>query len=33
MLLSLSIWVPIVGGLAVLTTGRDKNANLTRWLA
>ncbi len=33
MLLSLSIWIPIIGGLAVLTTGRDKNANLTRWLA
>ncbi len=33
MLLSLSIWVPILGGLAVLTTGRDKSANLTRWLA
>jgi len=33
MLLSLSIWVPIIGGLAVLTTGRDKTSNLTRWVA
>ena len=41
MLLSLSIWIPIVGGLAVMTTGSDKAdmaersaaANLTRWLA
>ncbi len=33
MLLSLSIWVPILGGLAVLTTSRDRNANLTRWIA
>ncbi len=41
MLLSLSIWIPILGGLAVMTTGRDKAdmaersaaASLTRWLA
>ncbi|MBL8309951.1 MAG: NADH-quinone oxidoreductase subunit M [Burkholderiales bacterium] len=33
MLLSLSIWVPIVGGLAVLTTGNDKTPTMTRWLA
>ena len=41
MLLSLSIWIPILGGLAVMTTGRDKAeiaernaaANLTRWVA
>ena len=33
MLLSLSIWIPILGGLAVMTTGRDKSANVTRWAA
>jgi NADH-quinone oxidoreductase subunit M len=33
MLLSLSIWVPILGGLAVMTTARDRNANMTRWIA
>ena len=41
MLLSLSIWIPILGGLAVMTTGRDANGtvvrsadpNLTRWVA
>ena len=33
MLLSLSIWIPILGGLAVMTTGRDKSANATRWVA
>ncbi len=33
MLLSLSIWIPILGGLAVMTTGRDKSANVTRWVA
>ena len=41
MLLSLSIWIPILGGLAVMTTGRDKAeiaernaaANFTRWVA
>jgi NADH-quinone oxidoreductase subunit M len=33
MLLSLSIWIPILGGLAVMTTGRDKSATITRWVA
>ncbi len=31
--LSLVIWVPIIGGLAVLATGNDKNAPLARMLA
>ena len=31
--LSLVIWVPIIGGLAVLATGSDKNAPLARLLA
>ena len=31
--LSLVIWLPILGGLAVLATGSDKNATLARWLA
>ena len=31
--LSLVIWVPILGGLAVLATGSDKNAPLARLLA
>lgn len=31
--LSLVIWLPILGGLAVLATGSDKNAPLARWLA
>ncbi len=31
--LSLVIWVPILGGLAVLATGNDRNAPLARWLA
>jgi NADH-quinone oxidoreductase subunit M len=31
--LSLVIWVPILGGLAVLATGGDKNAPLARMLA
>ncbi|HEY8085446.1 MAG TPA: NADH-quinone oxidoreductase subunit M [Methylophilaceae bacterium] len=31
--LSLSIWVPIVSGVAVLCTGGDKNARVARWLA
>ncbi len=31
--LSLVIWVPILGGLAVLAAGGDKNAPLARWLA
>jgi NADH-quinone oxidoreductase subunit M len=33
MLLSLAIWIPIIGGLAVMTTSRDKSANATRWIA
>ncbi len=33
MLLSFCIWIPILGGLAVMTTGRDKSANVTRWAA
>ncbi len=33
MLLSLSIWIPILGGLATLTTAGDKTANTTRWIA
>ena len=41
MLLSLSIWIPILGGLAVMTTARDKadvaergsGADVTRWAA
>ena len=32
-LLSLAIWVPIFGGLAVLATGSDRNAPLARGLA
>ena len=32
-LLSLAIWVPIVGGLLVLATGSDRNAPMARWLA
>jgi NADH-quinone oxidoreductase subunit M len=31
--LSLAIWVPIIGGLAVLATGSDRNAPLARTLA
>jgi len=31
--LSLSIWVPIVAGLAVLFAGRDKDAAAARWVA
>jgi NADH-quinone oxidoreductase subunit M len=31
--LSLVIWVPIIGGLAVLATGNDRNAPLARLLA
>ena len=41
MLLSLSIWLPILGGLATLATGRDQHAaaagssdaSITRWIA
>jgi len=32
-LLSLAIWVPIIGGLLVLATGSDRNAPLARMLA
>ncbi len=32
-LLSLAIWVPILGGLAVLATGSDRNAPLQRMIA
>ncbi len=32
-LLSLAIWVPILGGLLVLSTGSDRNAPLARMLA
>jgi NADH-quinone oxidoreductase subunit M len=32
-LLSLTIWVPIVAGLLVLTTGADRNAGLARFIA
>jgi len=31
--LSLSIWVPIVAGLAVLAVGRDRDAAMARWIA
>ena len=33
MLLSLAIWVPIVGGLIVLALGGDQRAPLQRWIA
>jgi len=32
-LLSLVIWLPILGGVAVLATGADKNPSLARWLS
>jgi NADH-quinone oxidoreductase subunit M len=32
-LLSLVIWVPILGGILVLATGNDKYAPIARWLA
>jgi NADH-quinone oxidoreductase subunit M len=32
-LLSLCIWLPIVGAVAVLTSGRDERAPLARWIA
>ncbi len=32
-LLSLVIWLPIVGGILVLLTGDDKNAPLARWIS
>ncbi len=31
--LSLAIWVPIVAGVAVLAVGRDRDANVARWIA
>ena len=31
--LSLVIWVPILAGLLVLTTGSDRNAGIARWIA
>ena len=31
--LSLSIWVPIVAGVAVLAIGRDRDATTARWIA
>ena len=32
-LLSLVIWLPILGGIAVLATGANKNPSLARWLS
>lgn len=32
-LLSLVIWLPIIGGIVVLMTGDDKNAGLARWIS
>jgi NADH-quinone oxidoreductase subunit M len=32
-LLSLAIWIPVLGGIAVLATGPDRNAPFARWLA
>jgi NADH-quinone oxidoreductase subunit M len=32
-LLSLTIWIPILGGILVLATGSDRNATLARWFA
>jgi len=32
-ILSLSIWVPILAGVAVLALGSDKTPNATRWIA
>src|SRR5262249_38282841 len=31
--LSLAIWVPIVAGVAVLAVGRDRDAQIARWIA
>ncbi len=31
--LSLSIWVPIIAGVAVLAVGRDRDATTARWIA
>ena len=33
MLLSLSIWLPIVCGSLLLALGRDNNAGAVRWMA
>lgn len=32
-LLSLVIWLPIIGGVLVLATGDDKNQSMARWIA
>src|SRR6266581_1059508 len=32
-LLSLAIWVPVIGALVVLATGSDRNAGVARWVA
>jgi NADH-quinone oxidoreductase subunit M len=32
-LLSLIIWVPVIGGICVLLTGGDQNKTMARWLA
>jgi NADH-quinone oxidoreductase subunit M len=32
-LLSLLIWLPVLGAIIVLLTGSDKNANTARWIA
>jgi NADH-quinone oxidoreductase subunit M len=32
-LLSVSIWLPIIGGVLLLAVGRDENAQAVRWLA
>ncbi len=32
-ILSIAIWLPIVGGVLVLATGGDRNAPLARWLS
>jgi len=31
--LSLAIWIPVIGGIAVLATGSDRNAVFARWIA
>jgi NADH-quinone oxidoreductase subunit M len=31
--LSLAIWIPVIGGIAVLATGGDRNAAYARWIA
>jgi NADH-quinone oxidoreductase subunit M len=32
-LLSIAIWLPIAGGVLVLATGSERNANASRWIA